>query len=89
MSDVFAYEHGKEGEVLRSLAYTGDEGWVLVEGMAEPWEAAAFFGPATLKAAQGAADDEPDEARWAREMEDVKAGRLVDADAILRGLRSR
>lgn len=42
-SGVFAYEHGRDGEILRSLAFDGSDGWLTVQGEPEPWE--RFDGP--------------------------------------------
>ncbi len=75
-SDVFAYEHGKDGAVLRSLGYDGSEGWAVIEGTPEPWEK-VLFSERQLADCRQAAEDEPDEPRWEREIEAMESGRLV------------
>lgn len=60
--DLFAYEHVRDGEMLRKLVWCSgldpelaeidDEstpGWLCVEGEPESWEAAILFSPADLE----------------------------------------
>jgi hypothetical protein len=74
-SGVFACEHGKNGQILRSLAYTGDEGWILVEGNPEEWES-VLFSDKGLSFARDMIRDEPDKPKWVEELADLEAGRL-------------
>lgn len=55
-SDVFAYEHGRDGKVLRSLAFDGSEGWSTAEGEPEPWE--RFDGTPTVGELEPFADSD-------------------------------
>lgn len=55
VSGVFGYEHGKDGQILRSLGFYPDEGWVVVEGEPEPWEEDVWDGSPPVEG-----DAEPD-----------------------------
>lgn len=74
-SGVFAYEHGENGEIIRSLAYTGDEGWILVEGNPEEWES-VLFSDEGLSFARDMIRDEPHQPRWTEELACLEAKRL-------------
>jgi len=74
-SGVFAYEHGKNGEIIRSLAYTGDEGWILAEGNPEEWESVLFNDRQKFFAGD-MIRDEPDKQQWKKELADLEAGIL-------------
>lgn len=75
VSGVFAYEHGRAGEVVRSLGYYPDEGWVVVEGEAEAWEGAPF-GPRQVAGCQRVMSDEP-APRWEKELAALETRTLV------------
>ncbi len=74
-SGVFAYEYGRNGEIVRSLAYTGDEGWILAEGASEEWES-VLFDERQKSFARDMIGDEPDKQQWKKELADLEAGIL-------------
>jgi hypothetical protein len=75
-SGVFAYEHGKDGVPLRTLSYYPDEGWTVVAGRPEEWES-VLFNEHQIEHCEHAADDNPNDPRWDRELDALKAKRLV------------
>lgn len=51
-SDYFAFAACVDGHVRRHLEYDGSEGWVVVAGEPEPWEARVFFSERMLRQAR-------------------------------------
>jgi len=75
-STVFAYDHSRNGENLRSLAYTGDEGWITAEGVPEEWES-VLFEERQIALGETMVLDEPKEERWPRELEAMRNKKIV------------
>ena len=70
VSDAYGVRAFDRGTLVRRLDYSGDEGWLHVEGAAQLWESALFFdGPADLGAGTAwpdTIDDELSDADLAR-----------------------
>jgi len=75
-STVFAYEHSRNGEILRSMSYTGDEGWLSSKGVPEEWES-VLFEERQIALAESMVLDEPDEKRWPIELEAMRNRKIV------------
>jgi len=55
-SDVFAYEHSRDGKILRALGFDGSEGWHVAHGEPEDWE--KFDGEPTVGELEPFADSD-------------------------------
>ncbi len=76
-STVFAYDHSRAGKILRSLAYSGDEGWIVAEGVPEYWWEGVLFEERQIALGETMVLDEPDEKRWPRELEALRDKKIV------------
>ncbi|MEZ4527028.1 MAG: hypothetical protein R2941_14015 [Desulfobacterales bacterium] len=73
---VFAYEHSKSGEILRFLSYSGERGWITVQGFPEEWES-ILFDQSQIALGENMVLEEPDEKRWSAELASLKEKKIV------------
>jgi hypothetical protein len=80
-STIFVYEHSYNGEILRSLSFSGDVGWEIVEGTAEDWEN-ILFTESQINIALDMSKDEPDNKQWLDELQSLKNKQLIQGNML-------
>lgn len=80
-STIFVYEHSYNGEILRSLSFSGDEGWEIVAGKAENWEN-ILFTENQINIALDMTRDEPDNKQWIDELQALKNQQLIQGNML-------
>ncbi len=81
MTDVFWYEHSRDGVIVRELRYDSpDAGWSRVVGEPEPWEEGLLFSEARLEQALRVARWAPEDERARKEarLREMWAERRLD-----------